>query len=140
MDEIARVHVFGKGMGLAAPQLGFDRALATVRPPDGEPLVLLNPAVVGGSEDVDEQYEGCLSFFDVRGLVPRPLWADVAHDSYGGERTVSRFHRGLARLVLHEVDHLDGVLYTDRMRSGVAPIDVEEYQGTGSTWTYHDVP
>lgn len=136
-EEIAQVHVFGKGMGLAAPQLGIDRSAAVVRPADtAEPIVLFNPVVVDESSERDEQFEGCLSFFDVRGLVPRPLWLDVSHQTTSGRQVVTRFEYGLARLVGHEVDHLHGVLYTDRMRPGVTPIGVEEYRGTGSAWRY----
>jgi peptide deformylase len=138
MDGIAEVHVFGKGMGLAAPQLGIGRAAAVVRPhesPDA-PIVLLNPTIAGRAEESDEQYEGCLSFFEVRGLVPRPLWIDVATDTFLGKRTVHRYERGLARLVSHEIDHLDGILYVDRMRAGVATIPLDDYRGTGSAWSY----
>jgi peptide deformylase len=135
-DDIARVHVFGKGMGLAAPQLGIDRAAAVVRPAGGETIALLNPVVAGAADEVDEQYEGCLSFFDVRGLVPRPLWLDVQHQTVTGQRTVTRFERALARLVAHEIDHLQGLLYTDRMRPGLTPIGVDQYRGTGSAWRY----
>ena len=136
-DQIAQVHVFGKGMGLSAPQLGVDRAAAVVRPPDApNPITLLNPEVVDQSAELDEQYEGCLSFFDVRGLVPRPRWLEIGHQSSSGRRLVTRFELALARLVAHEVDHLHGVLYTDRMRPGVTPIGVDEYRGTGSAWRY----
>jgi peptide deformylase len=60
-------------MGIAAPQVGIARAAAIVIPPDpgAEPVVMLNPVVISESAEADEQYEGCLSFFDVRGLVPR---------------------------------------------------------------------
>lgn len=138
MDQIAQVHVFGKGMGLAANQIGIDRAVAVVRPAGrrSEDVILLNPEIADRSQAVDEQYEGCLSFFDVRGLVPRSLRIDVAHDTLSGHRVVSTFREGLARLVAHEIDHLDGVLYTDLMRPGVEPIDVAEYRGTGSAWSY----
>jgi peptide deformylase len=137
-QRIATVHVFGKGMGLAAPQIGIGRAAAIVRPVDhtAEPIVLLNPRIVRQSEQTDEQYEGCLSFFDVCGLVPRALWLEVEHVNLTGERRVTTFKRALARLVAHEIDHLHGRLYTDRMRPGVRPIPVEEYRGTGTAWTY----
>ncbi|WP_043463952.1 peptide deformylase [Kitasatospora sp. MBT66] len=138
VEQIGRVHSFAKGMGLAAPQIGLDRAAALVLSPDpaAEPIILLNPRVTAASEDVDEQYEGCLSFFDVRGIVPRPLHFEVTStDLDGSDKTVA-YERGLARLIAHEIDHLDGLLYTDRMRPGINPIPVEEYRGTGSTWTY----
>ncbi|MEU0247378.1 peptide deformylase [Streptomyces sp. NPDC006235] len=74
-ERIARVHTFAKGMGIAAPQIGVGRAAAVVQPAaeGAGAIVLLNPRVTAASEASDEQYEGCLSFFDVRGLVPRPL-------------------------------------------------------------------
>jgi peptide deformylase len=74
------------------------------------PLALFNPRIIDASEDADEQYEGCLSFFDVRGIVQRPL--------------------------AHEIDHLQGKLYTDRMPPGVNPVPVERYHGTGASWRY----
>ncbi|MFF2479128.1 peptide deformylase [Streptomyces sp. NPDC058066] len=46
------------------------------------------------------------------------------------------YERGLARLIHHEIDHLDGLLYTARMRTGVDPIPVEEYRQTGRAWAY----
>lgn len=135
--RIGRVHPFAKGMGLAAPQIGIARAAAIVRPPFEAPaVILLNPRVTGRSDEADEQYEGCLSFFDVRGLVPRPLEITVESTSPSGE-TVSAVHeRGVARLVHHEIDHLAGLLYTVRMRAGVEPIPVEEYRQTGRAWAY----
>ncbi|MGH3846128.1 MAG: peptide deformylase [Pseudonocardiaceae bacterium] len=138
VEQVGRVHSFAKGMGLAAPQIGIQRAAALVLPPDpaAAPIGLLNPVVTAASEQADEQYEGCLSFFDVRGMVPRPLWIEVTTTDLGGAVVTTTFESGLARLVAHEIDHLDGLLYTDRMRPGVNLIPVEEYRGTGSTWSY----
>jgi peptide deformylase len=107
-----------------------------VRTPDGESITLLNPSIIENSGDTDEQYEGCLSFFDVRGQVPRSHVINVEHTAIDGEKKITIFNRGVARLVAHEVDHLHGHLYTDRMRSGVTPIPVEQYRGTGSGWAY----
>ncbi|MEU4779467.1 peptide deformylase [Micromonospora sp. NPDC023633] len=135
LDEL---HPFRKGVGIAAPQLGLNRAVAVVRPPDrsADPVVLLNPRVVDASPDSDEQYEGCLSFFDHRGLVPRPLRLDVEHAQYDGSRIITSFEFGMARLVAHEIDHLEGRLYVDRMAPGVPLVPVEEYRETGRPWRY----
>lgn len=135
LDEL---HPFRKGVGIAAPQLGLGRAVAVVRPPDrsADPVVLLNPRVVDASPDSDEQYEGCLSFFDHRGLVPRPLRLDVEHAQYDGSRIITSFEFGMARLVAHEIDHLEGRLYVDRMAPGVPLVPVEEYRETGRPWRY----
>jgi peptide deformylase len=138
IQRVSEHHVFGKGMGLAAPQIGIPRAAAIVRPPgdDADPIVLLNPRLIAETGETDEQYEGCLSFFDVRGLVPRPRRLEIEHTNLDGDRAITAFTDGLARLVGHEVDHLYGKLYTDRMREGVRPIPVEEYRGIGQSWTY----
>jgi peptide deformylase len=135
-ERASTVHVFGKGMGVAAPQVGIDRAVAIVRSPDGESITLFNPRIVEESPETDEQYEGCLSFFDVRGKVPRPLAISVEYVDIDGTERITIFERGMARLVMHEVDHLHGLLYRQRMREGMQPIPVSEYRGTGSGWQY----
>ncbi|WP_261565721.1 peptide deformylase [Frankia gtarii] len=137
MERVSALHTFGKGMGIAAPQIGINRAAAIVRSADGDILTLLNPRVIESAPESDEQYEGCLSFFDVRGIVPRSLELHVEHTDISGRRHITVYRQGLARLVAHEIDHLHGHLYTDRMRPGVVPIPVEQYRGTGSAWTYH---
>lgn len=138
MERIGQVHPFTKGMGIAAPQIGIGRAAAVVQPPArGTPaVVLLNPRIIDRSSETDEQFEGCLSFFDVRGLVPRPLRITVETTTLEGQVLTTTYERGLARLVHHEIDHLDGLLYTARMRTGVDPIPVEQYRRTGRSWTY----
>ncbi|WSB58625.1 peptide deformylase (plasmid) [Streptomyces cellulosae] len=138
MEHIGRVHPFAKGMGLAAPQIGIGRAAAVVQPPEqgAGAIVLLNPRITDVSDNVDEQYEGCLSFFDVRGLVPRPLRITVETTTLDGATVTTVYERGLARLIAHEIDHLDGQLYLSRMRPGIEAIPVEEYRQTGRAWAY----
>jgi len=142
LQRVREQHVFGKGMGVAAPQIGISRAAAIVIPPDtdAEPLILLNPSVISESGETDEQYEGCLSFFDVRGIVPRPLQVKVACTSLDGRQHVVSLQTALARLAAHEIDHLHGLLYTDRMREGIHPIPVADYRGTGTAWRYTQTP
>jgi len=135
--RVSRIYPFTKGMGLAAPQIGVSRALAVVRPPDGGPVVaLLNPVITWQSSEEDEQYEGCLSFFDVRGKTRRPLAIKVQVNELDGSSRIISFDHGLARLVLHEIDHLAGRLYTDRLVEGSALVPLEEYQGTHTAWQY----
>jgi peptide deformylase len=138
LQRAGEQHVFSKGMGVAAPQIGIARAAAIVIPPDpgAEPLVMLNPQVISESAETDEQYEGCLSFFSVRGLVPRPLHIEIACTRPGGQQYILALDDAMARLAAHEIDHLNGQLYTSRMRDGIRPIPVSEYRGTGQTWTY----
>ncbi|WP_344973591.1 peptide deformylase [Salinactinospora qingdaonensis] len=136
LDRVAAVHTFGKGKGIAAPQIGIDRAAALVCPPSAEPIVLLNPRLVETGIDTDLQYEGCLSFFDTRSKIPRPLRIAVEHIDFDGTVHITEFDRGAARLVAHEVDHLHGILCSDHLPKGERPIPVEVYKGTGTSWRY----
>ena len=113
------------GAGLAAPQIGVGLRVVIFgvdknpRYPDAETVpqtVLINPVITTLSDETEEGWEGCLSVPGMRGLVPR-----YTHLHYQGrdengaliERTVSGFH---ARVVQHECDHLDGILYPMRIR------------------------
>lgn len=113
------------GAGLAAPQVGVGLRVvifevnANPRYPDVEPVpytVLVNPVLTPLGEDMDEAWEGCLSVPGLRGLVPR--YRRLRYQGYDAQgefidRTVGGFH---ARVVQHEVDHLDGILYPQRIR------------------------
>jgi peptide deformylase len=140
MARVGTAHQFAKGMGIAAPQIGVARAAAVVRTAAGDEITLLNPTIIESSEQTDSQYEGCLSFFDVRGQVPRSLTIQVEHADIDGRRHITQYEHGVARLVAHEVDHLHGHLYLDRMPPGTSPIPVEQYRGTGQAWRYRQRP
>ena len=113
------------GAGLAAPQIGvglrvviFGVAL-NARYPDAETVpetVLINPVISVLDDNTEAGWEGCLSVPGLRGLVTRPCNIRYqGFDEYGAliDRTVSGFH---ARVVQHECDHLDGILYPMRMQ------------------------
>jgi peptide deformylase len=113
------------GAGLAAPQIGVPLRVvifgvtANPRYPDVEPVpetVLVNPVLTPLSGEEEEGWEGCLSVPGMRGWVPR--WRKLRYRGYDEkgrllQRDVEGFH---ARVVQHEVDHLDGVLYPMRIR------------------------
>ncbi|UWP82429.1 peptide deformylase [Dactylosporangium fulvum] len=130
--RVEELYPFGNGMGIAAPQIGIPRRVAIVRPPDGADLiVLINPVVIGRQPVRDrsgKHYEGCLSFFDVRGLVRRPEWIHVRHRTIDGGFLRTVFRGVLARLVEHEIDHLDGVLYRQLLEEGDRLVPVGEYR------------
>jgi len=103
------------GVGLAAPQLGISQRLLVYRIGSDAPLItLVNPEFEWKSEDVETLEEGCLSIPTVAVDVERPVHVRVrAHDEHGDERLVEA--SGLeARVIQHEMDHLDGVLMLDR--------------------------
>lgn len=113
------------GAGLAAPQVGVGLQVvifgvaANPRYPDAELVpdtVLINPVLTPLGDEMDEGWEGCLSIPGLRGLVPRyKSLRYQGYDQFGNliDRTVSGFH---ARVVQHECDHLQGVLYPMRIR------------------------
>jgi peptide deformylase len=103
------------GVGLAAPQLGISQRLLVYRVGAEAPLVVLaNPEVEWTSGDVETGEEGCLSIPGVTVDVERPVYVRVrAQDEEGGQRVVEA--SGLeARVIQHEIDHLDGVLILER--------------------------
>ena len=103
------------GVGLAAPQLGISQRLLVYRIGSDAPLItLVNPELEWRSEDVETLEEGCLSIPSVAVDVERPVHVRVrARDEHGDERLVEA--SGLeARVIQHEMDHLDGVLMLDR--------------------------
>jgi peptide deformylase len=103
------------GVGLAAPQLGVSQRLLVYRVGQDAPLIALaNPELEWSSEDGEEAEEGCLSIPGIQIDVERPVHVRVrARDENGDERVVEA--SGLeARVIQHEIDHLDGVLILDR--------------------------
>lgn len=113
------------GAGLAAPQIGVHKRVvifgveSNPRYPDAEPVpmtVLINPRIEPLTEETDYGWEGCLSVPGMRGLVPRFKRIRYSGmDRHGApvEREAAGFH---ARVVQHEVDHIDGILYPMRIR------------------------
>ena len=113
------------GAGLAAPQIGVGLRVVIFgmdhnpRYPEADPVpytVLINPTLTPLGTDMDDAWEGCLSVPGMRGLVPRYRelrYTGVDANGQPIDRTVNDFH---ARVVQHEVDHLDGILYPRRIR------------------------
>jgi peptide deformylase len=113
------------GAGLAAPQIGVGLRVVIFgfetnpRYPEAEAVpftVLINPALTPLSDEQDDGWEGCLSVPGMRGLVPR--YRNLRYTGFDAagqtiDRSVNDFH---ARVVQHEVDHLDGILYPRRIR------------------------
>ena len=119
------------GAGLAAPQIGVFKRLVIFgfdtndRYPEADSVpftVLINPVITPLSDDKENGWEGCLSVPGLRGVVPR--FTHIKYEGYDAdgkkfEREVEDFH---ARVVQHECDHLDGILY---------PMKIEDYRYVG---------
>ena len=116
LDDMAETLVDSGGVGLAAPQVGILRrvVLVDVGEEESEILELINPEMV---ETDGEQYgpEGCLSVPGKYGLVKRPYYAKVRAQDRNGEWFEAEGEELIARCFCHELDHLDGIVYTEVM-------------------------
>lgn len=102
-----------KGVGIAAPQIGESVQVIIVDTNDG-PLTLFNPRVVKTSKKKESGEEGCLSVVGVYGMVPRFVSVEVEAIDVNGQPVHLKATNFFARVLQHEVDHLNGVLFIDR--------------------------
>lgn len=112
------------GIGLAAPQVGVNKQLLVVDvDPENSatpPLVLINPKVIRASKDLDCGQEGCLSIPGVYLDVVRPTAIEVAYKDENGRPQKLKAAELLARCIQHEMDHLNGVMFVDRVENALA--------------------
>ena len=130
LDTMSEYH----GVGLAAPQVheGVRLFVAALDSGDddeeeSEAIAIINPEITIVGSDVVEDWEGCLSIPDIRGRVPRARDIKVRALDRTGARIELSAHDFPARVIQHETDHLDGVLFFDRMQSLVSMTFLDEY-------------
>jgi len=114
--EMAKTMKMEKGVGLAAPQVGSDLRICTVQVED-EVYALVNPKIKSYSRRKDIFEEGCLSFPGEFFPVERPIKVKVQARNSEGKKVVIKAGGLLARVLQHEIDHLDGILVIDRAKS-----------------------
>jgi len=114
IDEMLRAMKQANGVGLAAPQMGSGLRIIAMAP-ETKPIVIVNPKVVSVSDKLDIGEEGCLSIPGLYGDVERP--AEVVVEGYDRKGNAVEFEMGglAARVVQHEIDHLDGILFIDKV-------------------------
>ena len=122
------------GVGLAAPQVHeelriFVALLGTdeEEEADTEAMVIVNPEIAPAGPELADGWEGCLSIPDIRGRVPRARAITLRGLDRKGERLDLKLHDFPARVAQHETDHLDGILFFDRMRSLDTLTYLDEY-------------
>ena len=113
-----------KGIGLAAPQVGVQQQLLVIdlEPEEAAnpPLVLINPEISNTSEELDTYEEGCLSIPGVYLQVVRPSRVEISYRDELGRPQRRKADGLLARCILHELDHLKGVLFVDRVTDEIS--------------------
>ena len=126
IDDMIETMTEYHGVGLAAPQVHeglrlfvaeLDADADTDEKEHRDPIAIINPEIVPIGSDVVEDWEGCLSIPDIRGRVPRAREITVRAYDRRGDRIELHAHDFPARVMQHEADHLDGILFFDRMRS-----------------------
>jgi peptide deformylase len=133
IDDLIDTMVEYHGVGLAAPQVHEGLRIFVASLNDGdedgepEPLALINPEITVVEPELVEDWEGCLSIPDIRGRVPRARAIKVRAFDRTGERIEIKAHDYPARVIQHETDHLDGILFFDRMRSFESLTFLDEY-------------
>jgi peptide deformylase len=147
IDDMFETMVEYGGVGLAAPQVHEGLRLFVAGAPPGDDddegpaagvatMALINPEITAvGSERV-EDWEGCLSIPDIRGRVPRAKDINVKALDRHGKRVEMQASGFTARVIQHETDHLDGILFFDRMTSFETLTYLEEF---GRYWSAHGV-
>lgn len=125
-----------QGVGLAAPQIGISKRIVIVasRPtpryphaPMMEPTVMINPAFQPLSSTLKKDWEGCLSIPGIRALVPRYTEIRISYLDEQGQSQESQLEGFVARVFQHEFDHLDGLVYLDRVANNRDIVSENEY-------------
>ena len=124
LDDMAQTMYEARGVGLAAPQVGVLRRVVVIDVGDGL-IELINPEIIH-AEGQQRMEDGCLSLPDDAGYVVRPAKVTVRALDRNGEEHEYTGEELLARAFAHEIDHLDGILFTDKMVERIEPEGHEE--------------
>jgi len=125
------------GVGLAAPQVYQSKRIFVLasrpnpRYPDApkmEPEVIINPVIRSMSDKIVKYWEGCLSIPRIRGLVPRAESIKVEYTNEKSEQVQRQFDKFIARIFQHEYDHIEGIVFLDRLETNKDLVTEKEYQ------------
>ncbi len=136
IDDLLATVADVNGVGIAAPQVYEPLTLFVVasRPntryphaPAMTPAVMINPEIVWTSSDTEQDWEGCLSIPGLRGLVPRHRRIGVRYHTRTGELREEEYADFIARVFQHEFDHINGLVFIDRVKSSRDLVSEKEY-------------
>ena len=121
-----------EGVGLAAPQVGISERIIVVDPHDDEtkPFALINPEILDAGAETEKNEEGCLSIPGIRDLVERSVSVRVRGLTETGEVRELEAEGLLSRILQHEIDHLNGVLFLDRLSPLKRSMAMKKWQKT----------
>ncbi|MCX4193431.1 peptide deformylase [Methylophaga sp. OBS1] len=137
LDALLAFVIDKGGMGIAAPQVGISQRffILSSHPndrypyaPDVPPFAVINPEILAHSDTTSKDWEGCLSLPGIRGLVPRYNWIDMSYQTRDGNTVKTRYHDFMARVFQHELDHINGYVFIDRVESTLELMMEQEWQ------------
>jgi len=137
IDNLIATGAEASGVGIAAPQVYEPKRIFIIssRPnvrypkaPEMEPTAIINPSILSFSEEKEKDWEGCLSIPGIRGLVPRHRTIKVKYLARDGKEVQREFSDFIARIFQHELDHLNGIVFLDRIDSNKELVTEKEYQ------------
>lgn len=125
------------GVGIAAPQVFESKRIYVIaskpneRYPNApylEPVAMINPEIKELSNELEKEWEGCLSIPGIRGLVPRSKELVIEYTNQAGKKIIKKYSDFIARVIQHEFDHLEGIMFLDRLESNKDLVSEFEYQ------------
>ncbi len=137
IDQLLLTVEQSNGVGIAAPQVGESVRLFIVAShpnpryptaPEMSPTAMINPRILAHSPETEKGWEGCLSVPGIRGLVPRYTTIQVEYTGRNGKLYQQTFTDFVARIFQHELDHLDGIVFLDRVETTQDLMSDREYQ------------
>lgn len=117
VEEMFRTMYENEGIGLAAQQVGITEQIIVIdtRENGSSPKAIINPEITAYSEEESSFEEGCLSFPDIRADIRRPIAIQLSYYDLQGKPHTEEIDGLLARVLQHEIDHVNGTLFIDRM-------------------------
>jgi len=113
LNDMAQTMRKAEGVGLAAPQVGVLRRIVVIETEESGLIELINPTIIKRSDEIQESFEGCLSLPNRWGITERPMTVTVRAQDRNGKIFEMTGTGLLAKAFCHELDHLDGILYSD---------------------------
>lgn len=137
IDRLISEAIANRGVGIAAPQIFQPYRIFIIashpsdrypHAPTMAPTAMINPRLLSHGEQVEKDWEGCLSVPNTRALVPRYQQIEVEYTTSSGELKQEILTGFIARIFQHELDHLDGIVFTDRLSAPSELYTEEEYR------------
>lgn len=114
-NSMIRFMIENKGIGLAANQIGLDKRIFVMGLDDNNSKAYFNPVILEKSKELVEDIEGCLSYPNLWLKIKRPEWIIAEYTDSKGIRREDRFNGILSKCFQHELDHLDGICFVDKV-------------------------